>query len=210
MSSTPPGPPQGSAPEPTWHDEYPGNAGPHTPATPWAAPGVGAGSTPYPPQPGQPGQPGQPVKARRRTPWLLAALVGLVVLALAAASIASFMSDDHTPANFSQSGGLPQGEQAPPAPVAQADASAPDWSATAAAVSPSVVSITVESGTSGGEGSGVVYDAKGHVLTNHHVVAAGGSDATILVTLADKRVFKARVVGSDPATASSRPAARSA
>lgn len=207
MSSTPPpGHPQGSTPEPTWHDEHPGGTAPHTPASPWAAPGApgapagasplgatGSASTPA-------GYPTAPPTRRRRGPWLALALVGLVVLALAAASMTSFLRDDRSPSTLSQSGGLPQGQQAPPAPVAQADASAPDWSATAAAVSPSVVSITVEAGNSGGEGSGVIYDAQGHVLTNYHVVATGGGNADILVTLADKRVFKARVVGSDPTT----------
>jgi serine protease Do len=46
-------------------------------------------------------------------------------------------------------------------------------------------------------GSGFVVDAQGHILTNNHVV----SDAEdITVTLNDKRTFKAKVVGTDPAT----------
>ncbi|WP_312717780.1 trypsin-like peptidase domain-containing protein [Mobilicoccus sp.] len=194
MSTTPPtGPPSGSSPEPTWHDDHSAGGAPHTPPSPWAAPGAqGAGSAPstYPSTPPR----------RRRSGWLVLALVALIVLALGAASMTTFIRDERAPSSLAQSGGLPQGEQAPNAPVAQADASAPDWSATAAAVSPSVVSITVEAGNSGGEGSGVIYDRKGHVLTNNHVIAAGGRGADILVTLADKRVFKARVVGSDAAT----------
>ncbi len=48
-----------------------------------------------------------------------------------------------------------------------------------------------------GLGSGFIIDARGTVLTNHHVV----DDATeILVTLPDARDFTARLVGSDPAT----------
>lgn len=47
-------------------------------------------------------------------------------------------------------------------------------------------------------GSGVIVDAaKGYVLTNHHVVEHG---AEIVVTLKDKRQFKAKLVGSDPGT----------
>lgn len=47
-------------------------------------------------------------------------------------------------------------------------------------------------------GSGVIVDAaKGYVLTNNHVV--GGAD-DITVTLQDGRSFKAKLIGTDPAT----------
>ncbi len=47
-------------------------------------------------------------------------------------------------------------------------------------------------------GSGVIVDAaKGYVLTNNHVV--GGAD-DISVTLQDGRTFKAKLLGTDPAT----------
>lgn len=48
-----------------------------------------------------------------------------------------------------------------------------------------------------GVGSGFVISADGYILTNHHVVE--GADE-IFVTLADKREFKARVIGSDRRT----------
>jgi len=86
------------------------------------------------------------------------------------------------------------------APVLQANSSAPNWAVTAAAVSPSVVAITVTDGQSGGQGSGVIFDASGHVLTNNHVVAAGSQGSKITVTLNDKRTYDATVVGTDPST----------
>jgi Do/DeqQ family serine protease len=46
-------------------------------------------------------------------------------------------------------------------------------------------------------GSGFVVDAKGHILTNNHVVA---NAEDITVTLNDRREFKAKVVGTDPQT----------
>jgi serine protease Do len=46
-------------------------------------------------------------------------------------------------------------------------------------------------------GSGFIIDARGHVLTNNHVVR-DASDIT--VTLNDRRSFKATVVGTDPET----------
>jgi len=62
----------------------------------------------------------------------------------------------------------------------------------AAAVSPSVVSITTESG----EGSGVVMSADGYIITNNHVVAtAQGRTVTVLFT--DGSRASATVVGTD-------------
>ena len=46
-----------------------------------------------------------------------------------------------------------------------------------------------------GLGSGVVMTQDGYILTNNHVVD-GASNVT--VTLADKREFKAKVIGTDP------------
>ena len=46
-------------------------------------------------------------------------------------------------------------------------------------------------------GSGFIIDPEGHILTNNHVVRDA---ADITVTLNDKRVFKAKVVGADPGT----------
>lgn len=47
--------------------------------------------------------------------------------------------------------------------------------------------------TGRGLGSGVVFDGKGDIVTNAHVT---GSETTVLVTLADGRRFRARVIGS--------------
>jgi len=89
---------------------------------------------------------------------------------------------------------------ASPSPVTQADSSAPNWSVIAAAVSPSVVSITVTSTQSSGQGSGVIIDTKGHILTNNHVVTGAGAGSQLSVTLNDKRTYDATVVGTDPST----------
>ncbi|HRI60431.1 MAG TPA: Do family serine endopeptidase [Saprospiraceae bacterium] len=48
-----------------------------------------------------------------------------------------------------------------------------------------------------GTGSGVVISPDGYIVTNNHVVA--GADE-LLVTLNDKRSFKAKVIGTDPST----------
>ena len=46
-------------------------------------------------------------------------------------------------------------------------------------------------------GSGVIVDARGHILTNNHVVERADE---IHVTLADERTFQATVIGTDPKT----------
>jgi S1-C subfamily serine protease len=46
-----------------------------------------------------------------------------------------------------------------------------------------------------GSGSGFIWDERGHIVTNHHVIE-GASSA--LVRLADGRTFRASLVGSDP------------
>jgi putative serine protease PepD len=47
-----------------------------------------------------------------------------------------------------------------------------------------------------GTGSGVIYDARGDIVTNNHVVSGA---KTLKVTLNDGRVFSAQIVGIDPA-----------
>jgi serine protease Do len=78
-----------------------------------------------------------------------------------------------------------------------------------AQVSPSVVSIqVVESASASGSGSpfggsgvsqalgsGFVYDAQGHIITNNHVVSGATS---IEVTFSDGTTVPAKVVGTDP------------
>jgi S1-C subfamily serine protease len=64
---------------------------------------------------------------------------------------------------------------------------------------PSVVEITSTAssrfGQSEGQGSGIIIDTQGNILTNNHVVS--GAD-TLEVTLTDGSVLPATVVGTDP------------
>jgi len=136
----------------------------------------------------------QPAKLRR--------LAELGVIAALAAVLASTGTYAVTRLSTTQS---PTAQTNPsatasPSPVTRADSSAPDWSVIAAAVSPSVVSITVTSTQSSGQGSGVIIDTKGHILTNNHVVTGAGAGSQLSVTLNDKRTYDATVVGTDPST----------
>ncbi|MEV7286600.1 trypsin-like peptidase domain-containing protein [Streptomyces sp. NPDC093252] len=77
-------------------------------------------------------------------------------------------------------------------PETAAPIRAGDLEAVAARVLPSVVSVE----TDNGQGSGFVFDARGRVLTNAHVVE-GSSRVTL--ELQDGRRLSAEVIGEDPA-----------
>ena len=48
-----------------------------------------------------------------------------------------------------------------------------------------------------GTGTGFIINPEGEILTNNHVI--GGSSSNLTVTLSDKKVYKAKVLGYDPA-----------
>ena len=84
--------------------------------------------------------------------------------------------------------------------VVQADPNNPNWTAVAAAASDAVVAIQVTGQDgSGGQGSGVVIDGDGYIVTNNHVVSGSGTGAQIVVLLGDTS-YAAEVVGTDPST----------
>lgn len=85
----------------------------------------------------------------------------------------------------------------PVAPVVESTGEAPNWQKVQQAVGNTVVAIDTRLEDGSAAGSGVIIDTAGHVLTNDHVIS-GGTD--IYVTLADGRLFKAKVAGTDEAT----------
>jgi putative serine protease PepD len=194
-------------PTPQWYaprggtatDTYPYGGPQHTAPIPTVP------SSTVPPPPGGPtgpagafGRQGSPAprSGRRRTAELTTVAVLAALLSSGGTIAAARLFPVDAP-NPSAASSTELGRGADTAPVVQADASAPNWAETAAAVSPSVVSITATTGQGGGQGSGVIIDADGHVLTNNHVVA--GADK-LTVTLSDGRTFDAEVRGTDPST----------
>ncbi|MGK5682641.1 S1C family serine protease [Actinoplanes sp. URMC 104] len=96
--------------------------------------------------------------------------------------------------------GYVAGRDEPVATAAPSQGGVPsDLVGAAARVLPGVVSVQVRTGQGGASGSGFVFDDRGHIVTNNHVVAAGGvRGGAVTVVGSDGRRLTAEVVGTDP------------
>ncbi len=211
------GPPSGSFPAPGGQG-YPGT---NAPTSSYGRPGT----SPFPPQgnygPGPAyGQSGQPpfgsqpgfgnqgpdgpsaAPAKKKSGGRLVALgVAGLVLALVAGGVGGVAgynlaeSDGGSSSSNGPLGGDPGNNNT--TPVAAPAGSVQE---VAARVTPSVVSIEVASGGAMGSGSGVVLSEDGVIMTNNHVVSAGGNGpaSRVAVNFADGSRAEARVLGADP------------
>ena len=132
-------------------------------------------------------------KKPRKTRKTLAAFVAVALLSAGVGGGSAIAANHYL--NSSSSGF----STATTTQVTQASANSPDWTATAAAIKDAVVAIRVEGSNKQGQGSGVIIDAKGHIVTNNHVVSGAGQGAKLSVTIGDK-TYSAKVVGTDPST----------
>jgi S1-C subfamily serine protease len=130
------------------------------------------------------------VDSRKSRRWPIFAAAGLAVVAVSASTggVAGYVAgrDDAAPA---------PARAAAPAPAAGVPS---DLVAAADRTLPGVVSVQVRSGSGGGTGSGFVFDGRGHIVTNNHVVEAAGGGGSISVVGSDGRRLTAEVVGTDP------------
>ncbi|QPK94025.1 trypsin-like peptidase domain-containing protein [Actinomyces sp. zg-332] len=78
---------------------------------------------------------------------------------------------------------------------------APDWKQVAKAVQASVVAIKIKSQSGSIDGSGVVIDKKGHIVTNYHVISnAIRGKLPITVQMQGGVLYEAEIVGYDSST----------
>lgn len=123
-------------------------------------------------------------------------LAGMLVAGLVGGTVATGADLLLDSANSGQNNATAQ----PQSVVVNDTESVNEITAAAAKASPSVVTISVSGGNSGGSGSGIILDTDGHILTNTHVVTLGGqvADAAVEVRTNDGKVFPAQIVGTDP------------
>ncbi len=116
-------------------------------------------------------------------------VVALLVMAGCSSSAGVARSGTSSAPATSSTSGSETGSRTAPTDVQQAFVSV------VARVRPEVVEIA----TAADLGSGVVFDTRGDIVTNDHVV---GTAPTLQVTLVDGETFPASVVGSYPPDAS--------
>ena len=168
-------------------------------------------ATPYGPPPAPPADSAftrhdRGDRPRRR--YLDIALSAVVAAVVAAGTTAVVVGNDRVQTTAATAGAATSANNAsvnPAAgkgsgPVEQTVRAGVSWTPVAAAVEPSVVAISVSSQTGEAQGSGVVLDDTGRVLTNNHVVSGVGPDGQLTVTLSDGRAYSATIVGTDPST----------
>lgn len=135
-------------------------------------------------------------------------IVPYVIVAVISAFLSSGFMVGCSALNKAQQPGNIQGSLQPPVAQAQvSEARNTPIVKAAKAVSPAVVGITNKAYARDffnrkvlieqGSGSGVIFDAKGYIATNNHVVQ---NSQELVVSLADGRTFPGKVVGVDPAT----------
>ncbi|MFB6889617.1 S1C family serine protease [Kitasatospora sp. NPDC056327] len=150
---------------------------------------------PFPPGADQPtASPGGPGHRARR--GLLRGRLALVTAVAAIAAVLGGVTGGLVAARDHGSAGR-TGVLAGPV-AARSDGSA-DVAAVAAAAAPSVVQITVQTGSGSATGTGVVLTGNGQILTNYHVVSGAAGGGRITVTFHDGSTARATLTGTDKA-----------
>ncbi|MFJ2767765.1 trypsin-like peptidase domain-containing protein [Streptomyces sp. NPDC087300] len=167
-----PAPTHGGAPPPY-------GSAPRQPYDPWNAPLQQTGALPAEP----------PEKRRKRARRVL--VVGFVLIALVSGGIGGAIGS-----YLERNGGVGDIEL-PQVDKESKDRPKGSVAGIASAALPGVVTLHVSGDSAQGTGTGFVLDARGHILTNNHVVEPAGTGGEISVTFSGGETAKAEVIGRD-------------
>lgn len=152
---------------------------------PWSAPPQGP-SGPSGPAGGPPGGSGGKRRRARRV-----IVVGAVLVALVSGGLGGALG-----VYLERTGGV-DGVELSQAEEKHTKRDPQSVAGIAASALPGVVTLHVSGGSAQGTGTGFVLDAKGHILTNNHVVEPAGTGGDITVTFSGGETAKAEVIGRD-------------
>ena len=164
--------------------------------------GYGPGQTPYWTPPEDPKPPEAPKKfSQRLLPWskgLLAAAALIVAVFVVANALGAFKDTNGVTIPTGTDASLRTAATTPP----KGTAPSLDVRSVLRSVEPGVVMISTSAsgtfgGTTQGEGSGMILDTQGNVLTNAHVV--NGSTTVSVQVFGQSTVYQAKVLGTDAA-----------
>ncbi|OAH11694.1 putative serine protease HhoB precursor [Streptomyces jeddahensis] len=130
-----------------------------------------------------------PERRRKRARRVLVA--GAALIALVSGSVGGAVG-----AYLERNGGVSEVEL-PQAGAESTDRTPGSVAGIAASALPSVVTLHVSGDDGQGTGTGFVLDARGHILTNNHVVEPAGTGGEISVTFSGGQTARAEVVGGD-------------
>ncbi|MET9254237.1 trypsin-like peptidase domain-containing protein [Streptomyces sp. NPDC003717] len=119
-------------------------------------------------------------------------IVAILLIALASGAVGGLVG-----AHLERNGGVGTTVTLPQAGREPAGRAADSIAGIAGRALPSVVTLHVSGSDAAGTGTGFVLDAKGHILTNNHVVRAAGEGGRITVTFNSGDTATATVVGRD-------------
>jgi putative serine protease PepD len=138
-------------------------------------------------------------RRRSRAGLLFAGAVALSVISAAVGGLAAVVVSQSPHSHINALTTAPANGAPPPARMQQGSVEQ-----VAAKVVPSVVKLETKLGNENAEGSGIILDANGLILTNNHVVSVpdagpnGLAGATTTATFNDGRTTSFSIVGTDP------------
>ncbi len=138
------------------------------------------------------------VSSRGRVPWIPIAVLCLLLGLSGGAAGALLVDAAHGSSSSAEDIGTPTPTRVTTGPLSGSQANSPVIGV-AAEVLPSVVSLDVKGSTAEVSGSGFLYGAQGHIVTNNHVIEPAADNGQIVVSLSNGKNVAGTIVGRSPA-----------